>query len=146
MGPYSQVPFSQVLQAAMLSQNRRRDSRFRVSAPAVVWPAREICWGDRSRNDALRVVMVESICGHGLSFMTQSEVETGLELWIRFQIGSKTCQLKGVVRHTFPRELSNGRRALLCGVEFLPCGQTSHAQAVLAGYLSSHKPLGALRA
>lgn len=127
----------------MQSQNRRRDSRYRVSTPAVIWLAREVSWENRRQDEALRVVMVESISGSGLSFMTERVFDPDVEIWIRFQIGSKVCQLKGIVRHVMPRPIGKGRSGYLCGVEFTACCQTAHAQTILAGYLTSGRSRGA---
>jgi hypothetical protein len=139
----SHVPFTQVLHAAMQSQNRRRDSRYRVSTPAAIWFARDVSWENRRQDETLRVVMMESISGSGLSFMTESAFDPGAEVWIRFQIGSKVCQLKGIVRHVMPRPIGKGRCGYLCGIEFTACCQTVHAQNILAGYLTSGRSQGA---
>ena len=119
-----------------LSSNRRRKARLKVSTTAVVWPAYEAHYNTygAGRSD-LRVSLLESLSTTGLAFWSPESYECGEKVWIRFRIGTRTCQLRGIVRNNRPKML-RARQGYVCGVEFLICKQTALAQQFVTGYLT----------
>ena len=119
-----------------LSANRRRKARLKVSTAAVVWPAYEASYNayGAGRSD-LQVSLLESLSTTGLAFWSPESYQCGEKVWIRFRIGTRTCQLRGIVRNNRPKTLRT-RQGHVCGVEFLLCKQTALAQQIVAGYLT----------
>lgn len=117
--------------------NRRRTGRLRVATSAVVWIARDVnAYGRMEPGGSFEVAKIESISSNGLSLSGKRPYLPETELWIRFHIGSKVCQLRGVVRHRADRSLSPDTKRYVSGIEFVVCHQTAHAQSIVCGYLA----------
>jgi len=72
----------------------------------------------------------------GLSFQSHQAFPIETTLWIRIRMGAKTCQFKGIVRRAGTQMLS-GRRSYISGIQFVRSHQTTHAQAIVAGYFDT---------
>jgi len=133
---YYSANFTGAAPSGSLDSNRRRKARVKVSTTAVVWPAYEAPYNAHGagRSD-LQVSLLESLSMTGLSFWSVAQYACGGEIWIRFRIGSRTCQLRGIVRHANPC-VRRARAGYLCGVEFLQCQQTTHSQQIVTNYLT----------
>jgi hypothetical protein len=120
-----------------LLANRRGAERERVAFTAVVWPALdESLTHSASVAPGFRVAVIDNLSVSGLCFHSHTAYAMDIVLWIRVRMGSKTCQFKGVVTRSCTAART-GRRYYTCGVEFVRSSQTSHAQAVVAGYLTT---------
>lgn len=121
-----------------LLSNRRSFDRERVAFTAVVWPAID---DPRARSVAsahagFKVGFIDNLSMSGLSFQTHQPFAIDTVLWIRIRMGSKTCQFKGIVRRATTQMVS-GRRSYVSGVQFVRSHQTTHAQAIVAGYFDT---------
>lgn len=129
-----------------LSSNRRNFDRERVAFTAVVWPAIDDPRSRTAVGHAFKVCFIDSLSMSGLSFQSPQPFAIDTALWIRIRMGSKTCQFKGIVRRA-TTQMVVGRRSYRCGVQFVRSHQTTHAQAIVAGYFetSRRRVLDALR-
>jgi hypothetical protein len=120
------------------ASNRRAFDRERVAFTAVVWPALDDprARASSSSTAGFRVCFIDNLSMCGLSFQSSQPFAMDTVLWIRIRMGSKTCQFKGIVRRASTRMLS-GRRSYVSGVQFVRSHQTTHAQAIVAGYFET---------
>jgi len=117
--------------------NRRNFDRERVAFTAVVWPAPEdAIRSATSAHSGFRVCYIDNLSMSGLSFQSPQAFPIETTLWIRIRMGAKTCQFKGIVRRAGTHMLA-GRRSYVSGIQFVRSHQTTHAQAIVAGYFDT---------
>jgi len=117
--------------------NRRNFDRERVAFTAVVWPAPEDAIRSATAAHAgFRVCYIDNLSMSGLSFQSPQAFPIETTLWIRIRMGAKTCQFKGIVRRAGTHMLA-GRRSYVSGIQFVRSHQTTHAQAIVAGYFET---------
>ncbi|MGO8670302.1 MAG: PilZ domain-containing protein [Capsulimonadaceae bacterium] len=86
----------------------------------------------------MHVAFIDNMSLNGLSFQSQYSYPVDTSVWIRLRVGSKTCQLKGVVRRV-STVVNAGSRNYHCGIQFVRSQQTTHGQAVVAGYFDQQR-------
>ncbi len=118
--------------------NRRNFERERVAFTAVVWlaPDDPAVQANASAQSVFRVCYINNLSMSGLSFQNHEAFAIDTVLWIRIRMGSKTCQFKGIVRRASTHVVGD-RRGYVTGVQFVRSHQTTHAQAIVAGYFDT---------